>query len=496
MFPLHEEERLAALRSLQVMDTPPEAEFDAIVQAARHIFDSRMAYVSLVDADRQWFKARCGLDVPETAREVSICQHAIMADAMLVIPDTHADPRVAWSPVVTGEPFVRSYAGVPLRHSQAQGGARYPIGTLCIADDRLLDLTPDKLELLEGLAGVIEGLLDARRARTESLKLALSRQEALIESERAQRILQQAERMARIGSWQLDLATNDTHWSAQTYAIHQLAVGDKPDLEQALLHYPPTDREMLRTALDACAATGQSWDLEADLVNAQGIMRRVRLMGEAEVRADKIVAVIGVIQDITERYKIERRLREFALTDELTGLASRRAFNETLDEALASASAEDTALAIAIIDLDRFKEVNDRLGHPAGDEVLRAMAAKLGAADHLGDYLAARLGGDEFVVMLRGSHATERLADGITQLLTDLRHTVYGEGADPHVGITVSATIGACTRTARHADRPALMKAADEALYTAKRANRGTGAIAGNDAVLVPHKAATASAHA
>lgn len=496
MFPLHEQERLAALRSLQVMDTPPEAEFDAIVRAARHIFDSRMAYVSLIDADRQWFKARCGIEVPQTAREVSICQHAIMADTMLVIPDTHADPLVASSPVVTGEPFVRSYAGVPLRHSQAQGGARFPIGTLCIADDRLLDLTPDKLELLQGLAGVIEGILDARRARAEGLKLALSRQEALIESERAQRILQQAERMARIGSWRLDLASNETHWSAQTYAIHQLPVSDHPDLERALLHYPPTDRNMLRTALDACANSGQPWDLEADLVNARGSMRRVRLMGEAEVRNQQIVAVIGVIQDITERYKVERRLREFALTDELTGLASRRAFNETLDAALNSASSRESALAIAIIDLDRFKEVNDRLGHPAGDEVLRVMAAKLTAADHLGDYLAARLGGDEFVVMLRGSHAADRLAEGITQLLTDLRHTVYGEGADPHIGITVSATIGACTRTGGHADRPALMKAADEALYAAKRARRGTGVIAGQDQILVCHGAAPVSADA
>lgn len=489
MFPMHEEERLAALRSLEVLDTPPEAEFEAIVQGARHIFDSRMAFVSLLDANRQWFKARCGLDVPETEREVSICQYAVAADDMLVIPDTLADPFFASSPVVIGEPYIRSYAGVPLRHGISRESPKYPIGTLCVADDRLLEFTPAKLELLQGFARVIEGILEARRARSESLKLALSRQEALIESERAQRILQQAERMARIGSWRLDLSNNETHWSAQTYAIHQLPPIGKPELEKALLHYPPADRIKVQQALAICAENGQPWDLEVDLINAKGVLRRIRLMGEAEIRERHVVAVIGVMQDITERYKVERRLREFALTDELTGLASRRAFNETLDEALASTAPHGSALAVAIIDLDRFKEVNDRLGHPAGDEVLRTMAARLSAATYLGDYLAARLGGDEFVVMLRGSHAAERLAEGIERLLADLRYTVHGEGADPHEGITVSATIGACVRTIAKADRPSLMKAADEALYVAKRARRGTGAIAGRGGILVAHAA-------
>lgn len=489
MFPAYEEERLAALRSLEVLDTPPEAEFEAIVQAARHIFDSRMAFVSLVDRDRQWFKARCGLDVPETPREVSICQYAIAADDMLVIPDTRADPRFAASPAVVEAPHIRSYAGVPLRHGSSPAGRRLPIGTLCVADDRLLEFTAEKLELLKGLAGVIEGIIEARRTRAESLRLALSRQEALIESERAQRLLQQAERMARIGSWRLDLSNNETHWSAQTYAIHQLPPTGKPELDKALLHYPPADRVKVQDALAACAHNGQPWDLEVDLINAKGVLRRIRLMGEAEIRDRRIAAVIGVMQDITERYKVERRLREFALTDELTGLASRRAFNGTLDEALAGGSAPDSALAVAIIDLDRFKEVNDRLGHPAGDEVLRAMAAKLSASDHLGDYLAARLGGDEFAVMLRGSHAAERLAAGIEKLLADLRHTVHGEGADPHEGITVSATIGACVRDGARTDRPALMKAADEALYVAKRARRGTGAVFGRNGIIVPEGA-------
>jgi diguanylate cyclase (GGDEF)-like protein len=470
----HEEERLRALRSLEVLDTAPEPEFEAIVNGARHLFGCKMAFVSLMDANRQWFKSRCNIDAPETPRDISICQHAIVADATLVIPDTLDDPRFVTNPFVVAAPFIRFYAGVPLRVGADRDGARLPVGTLCVADDRPRHPSADKIAMLEGMARVIEAILQARRTSRESLRLALERQEALVEIARTQRLLQQAERMARFGSWRLDLVTKQSHWSAQTFAIHQLPQGGIASLDQALDFYPPADRIKLDAAVSTCAETGESWDLELDFINAKGVLRRIRTMGEAETRDGKTVAIIGVIQDVTERYKFERRLREFALTDDLTGLASRRAFNEGFEEAIAAAD-PNSALAVAIIDLDRFKEVNDRLGHPAGDEVLRLIAAKLQAAAYLGDYLPARLGGDEFVILLHGSYARERLPEVIEHLLADLRHDVATDGES----ILVSATIGACVVDAAHTDRSTVLKAADEALYRAKRVRRGTGAIAG-----------------
>ncbi len=479
MSPAQEEERLRALRSLEVLDTGPEPEFEAIVNGARHLFGCQMAFVSLVDANRQWFKARLGIEAEETARNISICHHTVLADETLVIPDTLLDPRFATNPLVAGPPFIRFYAGVPLRISAFNDGHRLPVGTLCVADDRPRNPSPDKIAMLEGMARVIEAILHARRTSRESLRLALERQEALVEIARTQRLLQQAERMARIGSWRLDLVTNRSHWSAQTFAIHQLPPGDFGSLDHALDFYPPADRAKLEAAITACANQGEAWDLELDFVNAKGVLRRVRTIGEAEERDGEVVAMIGVIQDVTERYKFERRLREFALTDDLTGLASRRAFNERIDEAISEAE-PDAALAVAIIDLDRFKEVNDRLGHQAGDEVLRLMAAKLRAADYLGDVLPARLGGDEFVVLLHGSHARERLNKAIEDLLADLRHDVPADGGT----ISVSATIGACTVNPEHPDRSTLLKAADDALYRAKRVRRGTGAIAGRAGLI------------
>jgi GAF domain-containing protein len=110
-----EDARLAALRNLEVLDTPPEAEFDAIVSGARHLFGCKMAFVSLVDAERQWFKASCGLDVSETARAISFCTQVVAADEMLVIQNASLDERFAANPLVSGPPFIRFYAGVPLR---------------------------------------------------------------------------------------------------------------------------------------------------------------------------------------------------------------------------------------------------------------------------------------------------------------------------------------------------------------------------------------------
>jgi hypothetical protein len=268
--------RLKALRALDMLDTPPEAEFDAIAAGARHLFDCKFAFVSLIDADRQWFKAACGLEASETPRDVSFCTHTVAADDLLVITDARQDIRFATNPMVVETPFVRFYAGVPLRVTPPGGGAALPIGTLCVADDNPQDPTPDKLEILIGMARVAEALLEARRTSKENLQLALDRQEALDDMARTHRLLQHAERMARIGSWRLELESGQLHWSDQTYTIHGLAPGSQEQLGTAMQFYPEDDRAKLEAALDRCAQLGTAWDLELNFTDAQGRPRRVR----------------------------------------------------------------------------------------------------------------------------------------------------------------------------------------------------------------------------
>jgi len=129
--PANEAKRIEALRSLQVLDTPPEERFDRITKIAQHVFDVPIALVSLVDESRQWFKSKQGLEVCETGRDVSFCGHAILRDDALVVPDAFLDKRFADNPLVTGEPHVRFYAGHPLADA-----AGFKLGTLCIIDHR------------------------------------------------------------------------------------------------------------------------------------------------------------------------------------------------------------------------------------------------------------------------------------------------------------------------------------------------------------------------
>jgi GAF domain-containing protein len=159
--PGNEVERLHALRALLLLDTPPEERFDRIAGFAASEFDVPMAMVSLVDEDRQWFKAQVGLSLCETARDQSFCGHAILSPATLVVPDTALDPRFADNPFVTGEPFVRFYAGAPL---SLPGG--HAVGTLCIMDTQPRQMDRTDLAILGALRALVVEELQRREAAT------------------------------------------------------------------------------------------------------------------------------------------------------------------------------------------------------------------------------------------------------------------------------------------------------------------------------------------
>jgi PAS domain S-box-containing protein len=161
--PHDEPERLAALHRLDVLDTPPEHELDVITRLAADRFDTAIALVSLVDADRQWFKSRHGLEAAETCRSDSFCGHTIAGEGVMVVPDAAADPRFSRNPLVTGEPHIRFYAGAPL--VLADG---YQIGTLCVIDASPRDgFSAREAEALQLMARQVVALLEGRQARQE-----------------------------------------------------------------------------------------------------------------------------------------------------------------------------------------------------------------------------------------------------------------------------------------------------------------------------------------
>ena len=165
--PANDQERLRVLRRYAILDTAPEAAFDRLTNLAARLLKVPVALMTLVDANRQWFKACYGIDLTETSREVSFCAHAILSDEMMIIPDATKDPRFADNPLVTGPPGIRFYAGVPL---QGVDGAN--IGTLCIIDLKPRELSATETSLLRDLAEIAMDELRLRLAMLEKNQLA------------------------------------------------------------------------------------------------------------------------------------------------------------------------------------------------------------------------------------------------------------------------------------------------------------------------------------
>ncbi|RZL01985.1 MAG: GAF domain-containing protein [Rubrivivax sp.] len=148
--PASDPQRLQALRALLILDTPAEERFDKIVAFAASEFDMPIALISLVDENRQWFKSKVGLQTCETSRDISFCGHALASQDFLVIENPLTDERFSDNPLVTGDPFVRFYAGAPLMLPSG-----HVIGTLCLIDQKPRTLDALDLNILGALRDLV-----------------------------------------------------------------------------------------------------------------------------------------------------------------------------------------------------------------------------------------------------------------------------------------------------------------------------------------------------
>ncbi|MFZ5445097.1 MAG: ATP-binding protein [Myxococcota bacterium] len=153
-------DRLLGLRAYGILDTPPEPAFDELARLTATVLGTPIALVSLVDADRQWLKAHFGLDTPQTPRDLSLCAHVVERGEPLLVPDAALDQRFADHPLVTGEPWVRAYAGMPLTNPEG-----LTLGSLCVLDRQPRTFTAEQLETLRLLSRQVVVQLEARRTR-------------------------------------------------------------------------------------------------------------------------------------------------------------------------------------------------------------------------------------------------------------------------------------------------------------------------------------------
>lgn len=284
--PENEADRLKALASLNILDTPLDAAFERITRLARTILDVDIAAISLVDKDRQWFKSIQGLNATETPRSISFCGHAILQDDILVVPNALKDDRFFDNPLVTGDPRIRFYAGCPIR-----GNSEHYVGTLCGISRKTKSISTDQLNSLKDLAMVLEDELIA-------------------------------------------------------YAM----VSENQQLNKQL---------------------------------------------EASTQA--------------------------ALTDTLTRLWNRNGLNRILERHHDACVREKRAYCLALMDIDRFKDINDQYGHLAGDQALQQIAKVLLHETRKMDTVG-RWGGEEFLLIIdtpseiHSQEVLERLHQSIANL--------------------------------------------------------------------------------
>jgi len=320
---LHDEEgRLSALQRLDALDTPPEEPFEKIVNLLRTVLSVPMATVTLVERDRQWFKAQRGMPTQETPRSISFCTHTIQEREALVVTDARLDPRFAQSPLVTGAPYIRSYAGIPLRTPDG-----YNIGALCAIDTKSRTFSAADIAILTNLASII--------------------------------------------------------------------------------------------------------------------------MDELE-------------------------LRLIAGRDHLTGALTRRGFVEEAEKELARYARKKPPGALALLDIDHFKAINDNHGHPAGDQVLRQLAEVCGAEMRPTDSFG-RIGGEEFALLLPDVDAPGALA-----VAERFRSMIEAHPFDIGGGQTlkVTASFGVAPIEPCVTSVDAWLAAADACLYRAKRDGRNRTRLA------------------
>ncbi len=254
--PPHEDRRLAALDALQVLDTGAETAFDDVVLLASQICGTPIALVSLVDADRQWFKARVGLDAPETPRSDAFCAHAISAPGTVMqVRDAVLDPRFVGNPLVQGEPRIRFYAGAPI--VTPAGDA---LGTVCVIDREPRELSAGQLAALQALARQTAALLQLRAAnRSKDRQTAALRQEvtdALTGTGDDNALLRKRQRLAAVGQLTSGIAHDFNNLlqalSGNLQLIERKA--DQPDVVR-------------RRAEDGLAAVRSAADLTRQLLN-------------------------------------------------------------------------------------------------------------------------------------------------------------------------------------------------------------------------------------
>lgn len=503
--------RLAALGECKILDTPPEKAFDDITRLAAYICGTPIALISLVDASRQWFKSKVGLDVAETPRDIAFCDYTIKQREVLIVPDALTDRRFATNPLVTCEPYIRFYAGVPLLTPEGHG-----LGSLCVIDYVPREITSGQMEALSTLGHQVStqillrrNLIELRRATSERCKAEEALSQANAQLTNRVKELEQRNLEILLLSEMSDFLQACLSVEEAKKVIAKLIPLLFPVLNGGVLIKNPTNNlvEAVITwgqpnssqVLSAC----ECWALRRSRVHwlpsAQNGMLCQHFVGFAKPAQSICVPMLaqgetlgllylsaqefGQFTDAKRRLartvaeqialalaniKLRENLRNQSIRDPLTYLYNRRYLEESLLRELNRAKRKQVPVGIIMLDVDHFKQFNDKFGHDAGDTVLKEVGKFLQKHTRQSD-IACRYGGEEFILILPEAsidvlkERAEQLREGVKALNVSHCDQLLGK-------ITIS--LGIACFPEQGLTEEALIKAADTALYRAKAEGR------------------------
>ena len=324
-----------------------------------------------------------------------------------------------------------------------------------------------------GVATIEAGASDYLSKRTLAGRdLVRSIRHAILRK-RSETSLAEAQSIARIGSWEVDLGTGGVIWSRELYRLFGFGLEQAPSYEALLERTHPEDRQLALAAIRVTMDEFSPFVVEHRLWLPDGVVRWVRARGRVELDVDRRPErLLGTAQDITEQKLAEDALLYQALHDPLSGLPNRLLFLDRLSQALERSARRPSTVGVIYLDIDRFKVINDSLGHPVGDQLLVAMSTRLMHLVRPGDTLA-RIGADEFVVLCEGL-ADQAEAVAVADRICDAMSEPLEWGGGQLV-VSVSAGIALADTASVSAD--SLLKDADAAMYRAKSEGRARSAV-------------------
>lgn len=460
------------------IDAPSGVEFDEIATLACTLCRTPQAMVMLKRPDYGWVRASGTLRLGDVSVAVTFCEQTLRQREILVVEDTARDFHFAGDAQVIGEPRTRFFAGVSFASTD-----RLTEGILCVTDRVPRALTSEQEEALVLLAHQLTARIDQREERQRLDQVSQERETSATNLRASEELFRTFMNASPFLSYIKDAAGRLLFYNrsyARRFGISEYAWLGRTD-EQLWSRSMKVPMRM--QDLDVMAG-GRTVEAEERLRASDGTVTVWKTYKFPCFDSAGNLLLAGLAMDITEeqerkqeleRYQEEmqtanEQLRRLSVTDELTGLRNRRAFEERLVLEFSMSRRRHRELAVLLIDVDNFKQINDRWGHGAGDTVLRRLGAVLRTTIRLPD-LVARYGGEEFVVLLPESGSEAAL--GFSRRLMDRMATETWD----HEPVTVSIGLAALNDSLLNGFQ--LVSMADEALYAAKRAGKNRAVVYG-----------------